>query len=775
MTPTGTGATALDALIAALRTKAQFNKNEQEAPALVLWPDQEREWEPLLPLLRESLPALLTLGPYQKALKTGPAIWVRCMVARTLDEVDWPADQVPIFYLPGVSRAQLRAVESCPRALQPLAALQYRGEYWTQLNGKDWTVYAFLKSKDGGLGLDVAPDADTRAAVARALKALATTPVEELRGHHLEAAHFDALLSGDPVRDVLQWLNAPTVVRERWGEERWRAFRSVCQREYGLDPESAGELHGAESLGEAKSPPWQRVCERYEESPTLYPNIPAILDQAAPRELFTSGPHWPKVNVQAEAGLREALRQLANLPAPAATIAIRQLEEKHSERRQWVWRKLGKAPLAEALHHLACLANMTATVPAVSSVMAIAGHYEHSLWEADAAVLDALRCVARDEDVAVVGGAIRALYEHWLDELTLLVQKRVAEEGYAAPPHSDELPPGTCVLFADGLRLDLGKCLAERLKGRDLSVQVDTTWAALPSVTATSKPGVSPVAHLVAGLPDAADFEPIVAASGKPLNPYNFRKLLEENGWRALDTDECGNPDGRAWSEYGALDHYGHEHGWKLAWRVEEELAGLADRIESLLRAGWARIRVMTDHGWLLLPGGLPKKEMPAYLAKSRWGRCAVLKDDAQYPGTVMPWRWCPQLRVAMPPGIGVFFAGQEYSHGGLSLQECVTPILTVTSAAPTARSKLEKPVWRGLRCRVTVVDAEEGMVVDLRTRTADTTSSIACGGKEIPLDGKLSLLVEDEHLEGTAGNLVLIDARGRIVDRLLTTVGENE
>ena len=37
--------------------------NEQASPAAMLWPDKERQWEPLLPALRERLP-LLTLGPY---------------------------------------------------------------------------------------------------------------------------------------------------------------------------------------------------------------------------------------------------------------------------------------------------------------------------------------------------------------------------------------------------------------------------------------------------------------------------------------------------------------------------------------------------------------------------------------------------------------------------------------------------------------------------------------------------------------------------------------
>ena len=34
-------------------------------------------------------------------------------------------------------------------------------------------------------------------------------------------------------------------------------------------------------------------------------------------------------------------------------------------------------------------------------------------------------------------------------------------------------------------------------------------------------------------------------------------------------------------------------------------------RVESLLAAGWREVRIVTDRGWLLLPGGLPKTDLP--------------------------------------------------------------------------------------------------------------------------------------------------------------------
>ena len=39
----------------------------------------------------------------------------------------------------------------------------------------------------------------------------------------------------------------------------------------------------------------------------------------------------------------------------------------------------------------------------------------------------------------------------------------------------------------------------------------------------------------------------------------------------------------------------------------------------------------MTDHGWLLLPGGLPKTQLNEGLTETRWGRCALIKEGAKY------------------------------------------------------------------------------------------------------------------------------------------------
>ena len=114
--------------------------------------------------------------------------------------------------------------------------------------------------------------------------------------------------------------------------------------------------------------------------------------------------------------------------------------------------------------------------------------------------------------------------------------------------------------------------------------------------------------------------------------------------------------------------------GWKLAKTVDHEVKDLALRVRGLIGAGWKEVLVVTDHGWLLMPGGLPKIELPKFLVDSRWGRCAAMKNTSSTELPVVGWHWNPSVTIASPHGIGCFKAGKEYDHGGISLQELVAP-----------------------------------------------------------------------------------------------------
>ena len=238
-------------------------------------------------------------------------------------------------------------------------------------------------------------------------------------------------------------------------------------------------------------------------------------------------------------------------------------------------------------------------------------------------------------------------------------------------------------------------------------------------------------------------------------------------------TGEPRATNARGWTEYGEFDKLGHDLQGKLAARIEDQLDLLVERVEALLEAGWKRVHLITDHGWLLVPGGMPKVKLPKYLAESRWSRCASIKDTSHVETPVAGWSWNPQERFAYAPGVHCFVAGQEYAHGGVSLQECVAPLFTFSSIEASAEIivTLSEVQWAGLRCRVKIESGSEGLIADLRTKPNDPNSSIT-GPKGLDIDGKAALLVADDSLEGMMASLVIIDGSGRVICKVATTVG---
>jgi len=126
--------TLLDSIIEGIEAASRCS-NREVPPAAVLWTAAKSEWLPLLDRLRERLPQLLVYGEYNADQRTGPAIRLKCAMDNTLPEIPLPANIAPVIYLPGVSRQDLRAGSQCPRPLQPLVELLYRGRVQNRKRG----------------------------------------------------------------------------------------------------------------------------------------------------------------------------------------------------------------------------------------------------------------------------------------------------------------------------------------------------------------------------------------------------------------------------------------------------------------------------------------------------------------------------------------------------------------------------------------------------------------------------------------------------------------
>ena len=142
-------------------------------------------------------------------------------------------------------------------------------------------------------------------------------------------------------------------------------------------------------------------------------------------------------------------------------------------------------------------------------------------------------------------------------------------------------------------------------------------------------------------------------------------------------------------------------------------------------------------------------------------------------PVPTAAWSWNPSEQFTTPSGVACFNTGGSYSyaHGGISLQECLTPVLVVSGGASNApAAAIVEISWKGLRCNLEVSGAAAGLMADLRRESAGGPS-VATTTKPID-DGGARLLVEDDDLVGAAVVAVLLSPDGRVIAQRRTVVG---
>ena len=277
--------TVLDHLVTSLRAR-DAAPDGQTRPAAILWTDPKREWLPLVDALLERVDEYLILGDYDSERRTGPAVWVRCIVDRTLETPRLPDDRPPIVYLPGVARQELRAGEECPDRLKPLVELLFRGALWHHPNGGDWTgerlPYVEQDAWPGGGGRPdyggcLAAGAAGGCADAGCSTRRPATGGRRLRSPARGRRHSrPSAVAGDP-----------DATRGRMGANGWDAFCARCREELEFDPANEADVVAGARLARGEGP-WAAVWERFAEAPDRYGDIAGVLQRSKPSVGFAS-------------------------------------------------------------------------------------------------------------------------------------------------------------------------------------------------------------------------------------------------------------------------------------------------------------------------------------------------------------------------------------------------------------------------------------------------------------------------------------------------------
>jgi len=764
-------------VIQALKQAENHNSNIMVKPEVILWPDPDNQWEDVIPVLQKVMPQLLIYGDYNPARKQGPSIWLKCMVAKTLPEADWENNIIPIIYLPGVAKSDLRNVEEAGLFFQPLIEYQYTGVLFLQENGREWSILAFVENPIYGLGLKVSKDNTTKDALKKALPTI-FQDAEIFRGKSLiEAEYLNSLLFPDLIPNILKWMCKGDVVLAQMDTGRKEVFKQLCQTQYEFEPREQDIKAIAEKLGSQKGN-WKYVWQLYATAPKKYTEIEELLRLAKPSDLGDGmfglpAESWPQVNEDAESTLLSELKKASKLAPREAAKKMWSLAEENKKRLGWVWHELGKAPLAISVQHLATMAKICIEAFPSSSIDEIKAYYEKTGYLADQQMRKSFEVVKSEKDKSAVQAIIQLVYQPWLELITNLFQKLVEMDSAIFTNQKAKEETENFVLFVDAFRFELAHEFADRLAKFKYVVKLISSWSAIPSLTPTSKPSVSPISISISETSLIKEFRPQLL-TGKDLLTAAFREQLATNGFKFISNAADIDPSARLWQEIGDIDTKGHNEQEDLVKHIDALYAQIQEALDVAFEKGVKRIKIVTDHGWLLMPGGLPKTELNVGLSETRWGRCALMKEGAVTSLLHLPWRWNPSTFIAYAPGISFFKVNEKYAHGGISIHECLVPELLVENPNINAiEAEIKAVKWVNLKCTIQTNDVPDGYKIDIRTKYNDElTSVIDISNKNKKIIANTVTLLIDDTYEYQSVTIVLLDENDRILNKKSTTIG---
>ncbi|NLG80267.1 MAG: PglZ domain-containing protein [Firmicutes bacterium] len=245
----------------------------------------------------------------------------------------------------------------------------------------------------------------------------------------------------------------------------------------------------------------------------------------------------------------------------------------------------------------------------------------------------------------------------------------------------------TAVFLADALRYDLARYLKDLLAREGYEITLGALPGVLPSVTEVGMPALLPEAQ--ASLEVAAQASGLtVRLKGVEVNYLNGRQewLQGRLGPQAkvVKLAELEQAKTRGVSLLVVLSREIDKLG---TFAADLDPVGLLNMVDQIARGihylreqGFCRFVVAADHGFLFLPPGVEPERINAPPAAACKERFAV---GASHEGCVV--MTAAELGLvgreifAFLPGLAVFAlpgGTRPFLHGGLSLQECIVPVL---------------------------------------------------------------------------------------------------
>lgn len=441
------------------------------------------------------------------------------------------------------------------------------------------------------------------------------------------------------------------------------------------------------------------------------------------------------------------LREAEQLAGPGGfrfgenRAALRRLADK---RRNLFWARNGRAPFwellsiatslqehcEEAARHVGDIRQLDQLITSYAAAQ--------GWWRLDSAVLKMASLAVNlsgPQREQFVAPAIRT-YREWLDLLTRKMGQLVEEEGWAPDPtplHASTGARGqpTAFFLVDALRMDLGWHLKERIEqAREFTVDLRPRRAPLPTITEVGMASVLPVSASVSVQVEAGKLR-VLLGDQAVTSSQDRKKYLEQALGRSTRVVSLTEAEHLSEIPAGArlvtvlwdgVDRFGAPSGHLSP----DTFFSLVDRVyRAILRMrdlGCTRIVVTADHGFLFLPAGAEQfsRTAPPGGENAVTGHRFIIGEFSRAEGTHEfngAQVGSPGVhRIAVPAGLAVFALPGEtptFTHGGLSPQEAIVPLLIVEPTdARRVRVRMEVPdVVRSATVRIRLVPEPQSLV----------------------------------------------------------------
>jgi hypothetical protein len=292
-------------------------------------------------------------------------------------------------------------------------------------------------------------------------------------------------------------------------------------------------------------------------------------------------------------------------------------------------------------------------------------------------------------------------------------------------------------LMIDALRYELGVAL-ERQLAEDGQVHLQVALANLPSVTSVGMASLLPGAGQQLRLSNnAQSMVPVLGDQMMETVAQRMNVLKQRYGQRfeevRLEEFVRGRADFSAEADLVVLraveiDSHFENHPDTAPGEITHALKRVRVAVNLLKQRGFHEVVIATDHGFFMNthagPGDVCPKPLGNWLTVH--DRCALGEGAGDNNHVVVSTERMgirgDFAKIAVPTTLAAYRAGLLYFHGGLSLQECVVPVITMQLKASTQPSVHQATISMTYRNGAKSITTRVP-VVELSVDTADMFS----------------------------------------------------